>query len=382
MGARPRRRHPTACSCPTPRSRAPTRSRRPGARRGLDPRRPLRPRAHRPQLGRRRHRPGRPGGRRAPRPSVPHRRAPPERLDGTLVDARCEHDDGWMQAEVELPAVLSCAERLCEPAKVDPPGRAAVPADRIRGWRPPTSVRARGAHDASPTWVGPVKVMAVSRARIARPTCHSPNRYATRCSCSSNGARCAATRSTCTPTGSAARGRTRRAPPIVVIVEPDRTHATRELLGRRRSLGGRDRRLHVVAITVEDPEPDDARQLGRRRHRARRRTTTSKKTSRARSSPGPSAIDPPWAIVTGSTAWGREVASRVAARLGAGLTGDAVDLEIGDGRLVAWKPAFGGQLVAAIGATSAIQMATVRAGMITAPAPRRGRAFAGSSGST
>ena len=36
----------------------------------------------------------------------------------------------------------------------------------------------------------------------------------------------------------------------------------------------------------------------------------------------------PWAIIAGSTAWGREVASRVAARLGAGLTGDAVDLEV------------------------------------------------------
>src|SRR5205085_11765692 len=81
---------------------------------------------------------------------------------------------------------------------------------------------------------------------------------------------------------------------------------------------------------------------------------------------------PPWAIITESTAWGREVASRVAARLRAGLTGDAVDLEVGDRRLVAWKPAFGGQLVAAIGATSPIQMATVRAGMITAPTPRRG----------
>jgi len=79
---------------------------------------------------------------------------------------------------------------------------------------------------------------------------------------------------------------------------------------------------------------------------------------------------PPWAIITGSTAWGREVASRVAARLDAGLTGDAVDLEVGDNRLVAWKPAFGGQLVAAIGATSAVQMATVRAGMITAPRAR------------
>ncbi len=79
---------------------------------------------------------------------------------------------------------------------------------------------------------------------------------------------------------------------------------------------------------------------------------------------------PPWAILVGSTAWGREVASRVAARLDAGLTGDAVDLEVSDGRLIAWKPAFGGQLVAAIGATSPVQMATVRAGMITALAPR------------
>jgi electron transfer flavoprotein alpha subunit len=80
----------------------------------------------------------------------------------------------------------------------------------------------------------------------------------------------------------------------------------------------------------------------------------------------------PWAIVTGSTAWGREVASRIAARLGAGLTGDAVDLEVATDRLVAWKPAFGGQLVAAIEASSPIQMATVRPGMLPAPSSRAG----------
>ncbi len=45
-------------------------------------------------------------------------------------------------------------------------------------------------------------------------------------------------------------------------------------------------------------------------------------------------------------------------------------MEVADGRLVAWKPAFGGQLVAAITADSAVQMATVRAGMLTALAPR------------
>src|SRR5713101_8146836 len=51
-------------------------------------------------------------------------------IEGTAVRARCEHDDGWVEAETTLPALLSCAERLCEPAKVDPPGRAAVAPDR------------------------------------------------------------------------------------------------------------------------------------------------------------------------------------------------------------------------------------------------------------
>lgn len=74
--------------------------------------------------------------------------------------------------------------------------------------------------------------------------------------------------------------------------------------------------------------------------------------------------------------WGREVASRVAARLGAGLTGDAVDLGIDEGRLVGWKPAFGGRLVAAVTATSPVQMITVRPGMLALLTPRAPRPMA------
>jgi electron transfer flavoprotein alpha subunit len=80
----------------------------------------------------------------------------------------------------------------------------------------------------------------------------------------------------------------------------------------------------------------------------------------------------PWAVLAPSTAWGREVVARAAAAAGAGLTGDAVGLEV-DGarsRLVAWKPAFGGQLVAAIEASSPVQMATVRVGMLPTLLPR------------
>ena len=46
-------------------------------------------------------------------------------------------------------------------------------------------------------------------------------------------------------------------------------------------------------------------------------------------------------------------------------------MELGDDdRLRAWKPAFGGQLVAAITATSPVQLVTVRAGMLDRFAPR------------
>ena len=86
-----------------------------------------------------------------------------------VVSARCEHDDGWLQAEVHLPAILSCAERLIDPAKVDPPGRAAVPAERIRRLTAADLGPGPWGQAASPTSVGEVKVMAVTRARQCKP---------------------------------------------------------------------------------------------------------------------------------------------------------------------------------------------------------------------
>jgi electron transfer flavoprotein alpha subunit len=68
--------------------------------------------------------------------------------------------------------------------------------------------------------------------------------------------------------------------------------------------------------------------------------------------------------------WGREVAARVAAHSAAGLTGDAVDLTVEADRLVAWKPAFGGWLVAAVTSTSPVQMATLRPGVMPVPEAR------------
>ncbi len=84
----------------------------------------------------------------------------------------------------------------------------------------------------------------------------------------------------------------------------------------------------------------------------------------------------PWAVLAPSTAFGREVAGRVAAATGSGLVGDAIALSVSGGALVAAKPAFAGALVADITCRSATQMVTVRPGVLPPLAGRAGDAAA------
>jgi len=73
----------------------------------------------------------------------------------------------------------------------------------------------------------------------------------------------------------------------------------------------------------------------------------------------------PGVVLLGSTVIGRDLAPRVAARLGLGLTGDCVDLDINtQGQLLQYKPAFGGNVVAPILSRTTPEMATVRPGML------------------
>jgi electron transfer flavoprotein alpha subunit len=293
--------------------------------------------------------------------------------DGT-VEARCEHDDGWLQAEVHLPAVLSTAERLTDPTKVDPERRALVEAARITTLTAADLGPGPWGQAASPTWVGPVRVMAHERLhrRQAGAPLDQQVRDAVDLLVERGALHCddttleAATRSVPSPR----LDRVNRGPAVAVVAEPQREHATRELLGAAAHLAhGIDGR--VVAFVVEDDD-HDTQLASWGADEIVRAPLENIEEDVARALTTWAAAAQPWAILTGSTAWGREVASRTAARLGAGLTGDAVELDVDDGRLVAWKPAFGGQLVAAITASSPIQMATVRAGVLPTLTPRDG----------
>ena len=287
-------------------------------------------------------------------------------LDGARVDARCELDDGWLQAEVQLPAILSCAERLCDPAKVDPPGRGAVPAERIRRVSASALDGGPWGQDASPTWVGPVKVMALERARRRWPD--APVAEQVRAAVRTLRERGAFDHDGSEDARSVVPEPNSGGPLTAVVIEPDRAHASRELIGAAAGLRGR-----VVALTPVAPDVEELSAWGADEVVLLDGSRVEEDVARALAEWAE--IERPWAVLAGSTAFGREVASRAAARLEAGLTGDAVELDVEGRHLVAWKPAFGGQLVAAIYASSPIQMATVRPGVLPTLEPRAPRAI-------
>ncbi len=77
----------------------------------------------------------------------------------------------------------------------------------------------------------------------------------------------------------------------------------------------------------------------------------------------------PGMLLLGATSLGRDLAPRLAARLQIGLTSDCVDLGLDEaGRLIQYKPAFGGLIVAPILSRTLPAMATVRPGMLAKPA--------------
>jgi electron transfer flavoprotein alpha subunit len=270
---------------------------------------------------------------------------------GGSVRVRCETDDGWLVADVQLPAVLSCAERLCDPAKAPGATWTEEFRSRLRVWTAADLGTGPWGASGSPTTVGEVRLLASTRRsrRLSGPVA-AQVRAAVELLRETDVRRVKPT-----PVHEVPADRT-----AVVIVEPHRPRIARELLGVARRLA-----RSVVAVCFE---PADAAM-------AMRSGATSSVVVRGTTLPGDLATsvgdwcvrEEPWAVLAPSTLWGRELSARVAARLGAGLVGDAVDLEEVDGRLVAWKPACAGRLLAAIRSTSPTQMVTVRPGVFAVP---------------
>jgi electron transfer flavoprotein alpha subunit len=292
---------------------------------------------------------------------------------GDTLEVFCEHDDGVCDANVRLPALITCAERLTDPAKAPVEERAAVSADLIRR----LSAQALGAGPwgdaASPTTVGQVVEQPMPR-QARRLTGDLDEQVLTV-------ARLIREQNLDEPAEPweqvplAADPASASGAIVAVFVEPDQDRETRELLGQAAMLA---QRLsgRVVALGAHLPDPANAGSWGAD-ELVRLDGGTDARSTAAACADWAGAVRP-WAILAPSTLWGREVSGRVAARLGAGLAGDATAVEVAeDGRLRCWKPAFGGGLVAEVGFRSAIQLATVRSGVLPLLRPRTGTAALG-----
>jgi electron transfer flavoprotein alpha subunit len=85
----------------------------------------------------------------------------------------------------------------------------------------------------------------------------------------------------------------------------------------------------------------------------------------------------PAIVLVGATAMGKDLAPRLAARLGVGLATECTALEIDGGRLLATRPIFAGKALAKVTLSADPQMATVRPNVLAAPEPDATRATAG-----
>ena len=282
----------------------------------------------------------------------------------------CEHDDAWVEAEMPLPAVLSTAERLCRPAKVDEPAKAAVPAEKIRTLTSADLGSGPWGIAGSPTWVGETKVLEVKRERrILNGALESQVAEAM----ALLQARRAFDDAKTTAADTVGEPVATPVTTIAVLLEPGHGGSARELLGVAAQMAPRinARVTGILAGSADDTAPEEFHAWGADHLCVLENGAVEEDIAHFvaswRDTHSPRCLFAP------STSWGREVAARVAARTGSGLTGDAIALEYEDGQLVSWKPAFGGRLVAAIRSTSAVQMATVRPGVLPRPMPREAR---------
>jgi electron transfer flavoprotein alpha subunit len=305
-------------------------------------------------------------------------------LDGDRILAERESDEGIEQVEARMPVLLTCAERLINPVKIDAKTREAAQTRTVE------SVTAaeldadttQFGFGGSPTWVQEVRAQEAPKVECTMIDASDPDRAAE---------------------------------DVIAVLEKmgaltPRVHRRNPIAARvRKPVRGKD--VWVAVETSLDGEitlgslellsAGDrlAAQLGgalvavalqgmAARHAG---LLASYGTDQLMLIEGPGLTDyspettaeaiarlvhdrTPWALLLCASERGRDWGPRLAARLGLGLTGDAIGLELdGEGRMVALKPAFGGNIVAPILSKTYPQMATVRQGVLELAEPNTAR---------
>lgn len=297
------------------------------------------------------------------------------RIEGRTIVAERESDEGYDDVECTMPAVLTCAERVAQPIRVKPDA-----AEQAKS-KPIEAVRA-AALDAdpaqfgsagSPTWVQEVRATQSSYPKCTMIDAADPVRAAREMVAALDAMKALERAARVRRPISGDVRKPARGRDLWVVCETglagEITLGSLQLLSRSDELApllggavvavgfpaavarhagllasyGADQIVAIDHPALEAYTPEVAAEaLG---HLVRERN--------------------PWGVLLNASERGRDWGPRLAARLGLGLTGDAIGIELdSEGRMVALKPAFGGNIVAPILSKTFPQMATVRSGVL------------------
>lgn len=299
--------------------------------------------------------------------------------DGTKFLATREIDNGFETWRGELPVLMSVTERLAKPLRATPQDLERVQSAPIERIEPAQlGDTAQFGLQGSPTWVESIESIEPPRKKIIRQTSDGLE----------TGVR--ETLADLMDEGlfgewrletheTIPAGRVRDNPAksfwvVAEIIEDDIRHVTFEMLGRAVQLAdssegevaalliGADVRRHVDALAAHGADKiyfAEHSELGQYVTEPYTRIVSDAISQYK-----------PFAVFLASTANGRDLAPRVAAKLNIGLTGDVIGLNLdAQGRLVQLKPAFGGNIVAPILTKTLPAMATVRPGILEPAQP-------------
>jgi electron transfer flavoprotein alpha subunit len=305
-------------------------------------------------------------------------------IDDGVLWAERESDEGLEEVECELPALITCAERLIKPIGVRPKAREEAKSKPITAVRAAelSSDAAQFGLAGSPTWVQEVQTQEGPKVHCEFIETADPFEAARQLLLALKSKNALSPRSTYR----AGVATTMRKPTphkdVWIACETNMagaiTRGSLELLSSgdklARSLGGAvfavgfpasiaqhasllasygaDRILVLDHVELERYAPETVAQA--MEQLVQERT--------------------PFALLLCASERGRDWGPRLAARLKLGLTGDAIGLELdGEGRLVALKPAFGGNIMAPILSKTYPQMATLRSGVMELAEPASSR---------
>jgi electron transfer flavoprotein alpha subunit len=299
--------------------------------------------------------------------------------DGRLR-ARRETDEGYDTYELDLPALISVTEAVNEgiwPARRDV--QATDTEGRVAVWQATDLVDEVHDYDKRFGQTGsPTRVLAVKDATPERggEIVASPREAAERILALLDAADDPPTAPWEKPERLGERpGKSYDCWTVVELVDGSPRRVSVELLGKGRELAGRLGGANVALLIGHDLDEAVAEAA---RHGAERtvvvddpRLAEYHTDTHAEALRRIVADFRPHALLIPSTTTGRDYGPRVAGELELGMTGDCVDLAIDKaGRLIQYKPAYGGNIVSVIMGSTTPQLATVRPGMFAPVEPR------------